>query len=113
LATRFKRPMGVVVPTKIEEASMSVWLREMHIAFEVTRHEVDKTIELSFIDYKHDCLIARRTYEITGGISISYTDLQDLVKRFEREEIYPILFDDEVKKVTKKVVPMLRLIRED
>jgi hypothetical protein len=105
--------MGVVMPTKMEEASMSVWLREMRIAFEVTRHEVDKTIELSFIDYKHQCLIARRTYEITGGVSITYTELKELVKRFEREEIYPILFDDEVKKVTRKVVPMLRLIRED
>lgn len=105
--------MGLVMPTKIEEASMSVWLREMRIAFEVTRHEVDKTIELSLIDYKHQCLIARRTYEVTRDIGITYTELKDLVKKFEREEIYPILFEDEVKRVTKKVVPMLRLIREN
>ena len=111
MATRFKRPMGVVVPTKIEEASMSVWLRKMHIAFEVTRHDYDNCIELKFVDYKNSCLLASKRYNLMD-IRISHTALQRLVKKFEKEEIYPLLFG-EPKSASTGFTPKIRLIREN
>ena len=111
MATRFKRPMGVVVPTKIEEASMSVWLREMHIAFEVTRHDYDNCIELKFVDYKNSCLLVSKKYEMRT-IRIGHKALQRLVKKFEKEEIYPLLFG-EPKSASTGFTPKIRLIREN
>lgn len=91
---------------------MSIWLRKMHIAFEVTRHEVDKSIELKLIDYRNNCLLVSKRYDI--DISIRYSDLQRLVDNFELEEVYPILFGEESHQ-GKEVVsaPTIRLIREN
>jgi hypothetical protein len=125
LATRFERQMGNV-PGEIslsfevtrlrkmhtEESLMSIWLRKMHIAFEVTRHEVDKSIELKLIDYKNNCLLVSKSYDI--DISIRYSDLQRLVNKFELEEVYPILFGEESYRHTEvSSTPTIRLIREN
>ena len=94
-----------------KELFMSQWLRKMHIAFEVTRHDQDNCIELKFIDYRNNCLLASKRYDMMT-VRISPKELSELVKKFEREEIYPILFE-EYRIVTKDLVPTVRLIREN
>lgn len=97
------------MPTKSEESCMSIWLRKMNIAFEVTRLEINDSLELKFVDYRNNCLLVSRRYVGFGGVKIGYKELQKLVKKFEVEEIYPILFDSP----KARVQPTFRLIREN
>jgi hypothetical protein len=100
------------MPTKNEESIMAVWLRENHIAFEVTRLDIDKSIELKLIDYKHNCLLVSKQYHELN-IHMGHAELERLVKKFEREEIYSILFEDIKIRDAGIAMPTTRLIRED
>jgi len=101
------------MPTKHEMNIMAIWLKSKRIAFEVTRFEMDKSIELRFIDYKHNCLLVSRKYSVQN-VAMGYKSLELLVKKFEREEIYPILFDGVRIQLDHAVVtPNFRLIREN
>ena len=100
------------MPTKSEEAVMAVWLREKRIAFEVTRHDVDKSIELKYIDYKHNCLLVSKRY-FGLNIRMGHDELSELVKRFEQDEVYGLLFEGAELRVDGVRKPTFRLIRED
>jgi hypothetical protein len=98
------------MPTKREEMAMAAWLRRKRIAFEVTRLDIDKSIELNLTDYIHNCLIVSKVYRNLNP-RMGLQELEALVKKFEQEEVYPILFDSEDTRVTS--TPVFRLIRED
>ena len=100
------------MPTKSEEALMAIWLKEMRIAFEVTRTEIDKSIELKLIDYKHNCLLVSKKY-FGLNLTMGYNELEKLVKKFEREDVYGILFEGAELRVDEIRKPTFRLIREN
>ena len=91
---------------------MSIWLKEMRIAFEVTRTEIDKSIELKLVDYKHNCLLVSKKYSDLN-ITMDHRELEKLVKKFEREEVYGILFEGAELRVGGVKTPNFRLIREN
>lgn len=100
------------MPTKSEESLMAVWLREKRIAFEVTRCDVDKSIELRLVDYKHNCLLVSKKY-FGLSLTMGHSELSVLVMRFEREEVYCILFEGAEPRVGGTGKPTFRLIREN
>lgn len=100
------------MPTKVEENLMAIWLRSRRIAFEATNEYsvlFYDQIELKFIDYKNNCLLVSKLYEKPDNNK----DLRALVKKFEQEEVYPILFEDTKNRTGELATSMFRLIRED
>ena len=91
---------------------MAIWLREKRIAFEVTRLEINKTVELKLIDYKHNCLLVSKKYNVLD-VRMSHRALEALVKRFEQEEVYGLLFEGAKLRVVGIRKPTFRLIREN
>lgn len=102
------------MPTKSEEEEMAKWLRANRILFEVSKNDYDRTIELKLIDYKHKCLIVSKRYPAKQIQNIlSRVGLTELVKEFEQEMVYPILFNDVAIVGVRMGIPTIRLIREN
>jgi hypothetical protein len=99
--------------SRAEEVAMGIWLKEMRIAFEFTRIDFDKTIEIKLIDYKNQCLLASKKFSIIPD-RINNDSLRELVKQFERDEVYPLLFEEnKFRTDDPESLPKIRLIRED
>jgi len=93
-----------------ELLEMRAWLLKKRITFEFTRSEYDRSITISLIDYTNRCLVVSKEY-VNADIFMDHKGMERLVKEFEREEVYPILFN--LKTGNKKPLPTIRLIREN
>jgi hypothetical protein len=95
-----------------EEIEMRRWLGKACIGFELTRFDFDRSIEFKLVDYKHKCLIASKKYFVNDAM-LNVGEVEEMLKKFEVEEIYPLLFGGLKLMTIEELAVDTRLIRED
>jgi hypothetical protein len=93
-----------------EASIMKDWLLSKKILLEASSVYHDRSIQFKLVDTVNNCCLASAIYTLPSVSSGNIIDLQNLVYRFEREEVHPILFH---LKEVKFEQDMDRLIREN
>lgn len=75
----------------IEKLTMARWMVVNRIAFEMDHDVSSRSITISLIDKKHECVLFSKTF--SDLIAIDQGKLQELVHEFEETEVFPCLFN--------------------